>query len=433
MKTFFNILQTLINKKYKIYPDEPNTFFLFLDIDKNKDKKFLQDDIYINTFISNIYYKEKNINFNECYYRYAKSKFMALNDILFNPFFIKEIKDRIFYLFSKAQKCYHAFLRLAHIYKFKKYKIVVKDDLSLNPIDPQNNDSYILIQNKSKFFFRINDLISIIETSICNSPNFFSHAFWPENPYNKIKFSPSNLYNIYFKMKDSGRLISTLFHFFFLENFQLSNFVEKYESFIRDKNIESYVLNSPFTMLYSAVLTMINNNKYTRLLNIHKDFPKETLVEIFRPFLYYYYIYNYGIKGSSKIYKYKLILFEKLKNFYEYNKAFGRKCIQLSRDRNLKLIKKTSFNSDHINFYKIHIKCMDSLEEEFLFFNNNSQLNRFFNDRIFMNHDLNNYNSFDRYYEYLLDSDEDSSEDNEMTITPEINNNYIESDDDSIS
>ena len=164
-------------------------------------------------------------------------------------------------------------------------------------------------------------------------------------------------------------------------------------------------------MLYSTVLTMINNNKYTRLLNIHKDFPKDTLVEIFRPFLYYYYIYNYGIKGSSKIYNYKLILFEKLKNFYEYNKSFGRKCIQLSRDSNLKLIKKTSFNSEHINFYKIHVNCMDNLEEYFLFFNNNHQLNRFFSERIFMANDFNNYNRFDRYYEYLLDSDEESSDD----------------------
>ena len=42
------------------------------------------------------------------------------------------------------------------------------------------------------------------------------------------------------------------------------------------------------------------------------DFPKEQLVEIFRPFFYYSYIVNYDIRGTHKVLQYKKILYYKL-------------------------------------------------------------------------------------------------------------------------
>lgn len=63
---------------------------------------------------------------------------------------------------------------MAHIYRFKKYKVVVEDDLSLNILNPDHKNTFILIENKSKFLFSINDLISIIENAISNSLTFCS-------------------------------------------------------------------------------------------------------------------------------------------------------------------------------------------------------------------------------------------------------------------
>jgi hypothetical protein len=74
---------------------------------------------------------------------------------------------------------------------------------------------------------------------------------------------------------------------------------------------------------------MIKTNPYTKKLLIHNDFPKEELVEIFRPFLYYYFIVNYDIRGIHKISKYRKVLYLKMKKFYEYNKSFGRRYIEL--------------------------------------------------------------------------------------------------------
>jgi hypothetical protein len=424
MKTFFNILQTLVKRKIKTYPDDP---FLFLPINNNNiDSQYYTEDIYISFFIYNCYFKEKKLLFEDYHYRIANAKFLTFNEFINNSFYSKEIKEKVFNIFSKAQKCYHAFSRLAYIYKFKKYKIVVEDDLSLNTLKPENKNTFILLDNKSKFFFSLNDLISIIETAIGHSPNFFAEPIWPENPYNKQKLKPSTLYNIYFKMKESGRLISSLFHFFFLENFQITNFVEKYEAHIRENSIKKFIFNSPYTSLYIPILKMLKNNKYTNLLQIDEKFPKDKLVEIFRPFLYYYYIYNFDIKGSSKIHSYKLILYQKLKKFYQFNKLFGRKIIALNTNFYFKQQTTSKFNTNHIGFYDIPVKIIELYDDNFVFFNRNSRINTFLENRISVNNTFDvNYFPEESQTEDEEEGDYNSDDDDQLTILdPSENRNF---------
>jgi hypothetical protein len=88
---------------------------------------------------------------------------------------------------------------------------------------------------------------------------------------------------------------------------------------------------------------------------IHEDFPKDMLVNIFRPYLFYYYVINYSIKGTEKIRKYKNQLHIKLRQFYEYNTLFGRKICIGSRRKKWRSPFKFKFNSEHINFYNIAI------------------------------------------------------------------------------
>jgi hypothetical protein len=407
MKTFFNILQTIINQKHKNYPDEP-----FCEPETH----LSEEQIYIGCLINNIYYEEKKNKHENKNKNTAHSKFISLNQNLNNSFYKKELKEKIFDIFSEAQKHYFSFSRLAHIYKIKKYPIVVSDDLMLNSLDINDKNTFILIDNKSKYLFNLNDLISIIETAIGNSCNFFSEPLAPNNPYNKQPFTDATLYNIYFKMKHSVRLISTLFHFFFLEEFNLNNFSEHYEPYIRENSIKKYVFNSHHVTLYTAVLVMLKRNPYTKLYNIHKDFPKETLVNIFRPFLFYYYIYNYDIKGTSKIYNYKQILHFKLKKFYEFNKSFGRKIIKIIRLFKKPVKKEYTFNTNHISFHKITINNLSSVHSDELLVNGiNTTINLLINNNIF--NVVNN--AFDSDYD---SSDDDDLDDDDDTLTDSHNN-----------
>jgi len=407
MKTFFNILQTLTDIKIKKYPGEP--FIVSNYINNTCEQSHI---IYLINIIFSIQQKckEENELKNNIF-----AKFSGLNQILNNLFNPSEFKDKVIPIFSKAQKHYHAFLRFAHIYKLKKYPLIVQDDLSLNPLNLNHRNTFILIENKCKYLFSLHDLISIIETAISNSPNFFTDSLWPLNPYNKQPFTVSTLYNIYFKMKYSGRLISTLFHYFFLTHFDLAVFSETYEAVIREHAIKKYVFNSPYDTLYPSLLTMLNQNIYTKQLNINNEFPKDNLINIFRPFLFYYYIINYDIKGTYKIYNYKKNLYQKLKKFYQYNKAFGRKYIKLIKNAKNRVIKKEYvFNTDHISFYKIPVSS--NIADELVVIGTNGYI--IMNAIINQNDENSSQDSSEEEY-----NDDDDTDNNEED-TIEYNNYY---------
>jgi hypothetical protein len=295
------------------------------------------------------------------------AKFAALSYFWDNTFNTNEFKDAILSHFSAAQKHYHAFSRLAHIYKVKKYPVVVNTNMALNIISPNDKSTFILIDGKTKYLFSINDLVAIVESAIGNTSEFFVDVMWPTNPYNNQKLTISVLYNLYFHLKSSARLMSPLFHFFFLEGFNLEAFSEKYEAHIRKRSIHQMAHNSPHITIYYDVLAMLKNNIYTKNYIIHKEIPKKTVVDIFRPFLYCYFMTNYYIKGTEEVGQNKKLLFCKLKKFYEYNKAFGRKAIKITSaycflTNKTKTTKETVYNTDHISFYNIKLTTNDFAE-----------------------------------------------------------------------
>jgi hypothetical protein len=412
MKTFFNILQTIINKTDKIYPDE-NIVFSFQLSNSNSNNDF----IYVYSLIQSIHENKKTSNCETEVYKNASSKMKALNFFLENVFYDDETKDRLFNIFSLAQKHYYSFLKLANIYKLKKSQIVVNTDLMLNLIDINNRNTFTIVENNKKYLFTLNELISIIENAIGNSPHFFSKPLWPLNPYTNQKLPLSTLYNIYFKMKQSGRVISLLFHYLFLEHFNLDSFSEKHESYIRETAIHRQVFNSPYSSLYEDIIGMLYNNVYAKVLPIHEDFPKETLVQVFRPFLYYYYIIAYGENDYAKKYKYRMILNKKLQKFCEFNSMFGRKIIKLTKKFGKVTKTEVTFNTDHVSFYNIHIN-LDSLYSVGIFTenNNNSVNNSDTDDDIEQNNDIEHNNDIN-YINQELDTinneynqDENSSE-----------------------
>jgi hypothetical protein len=394
MKTFFNILQRVVNTNTIKYPDEIKPFNV-CNISVENDM-YMSFSIYM--FICKIY-KEFNESSKHTYItKFVSSKFNALNAFFNNKFNNNKAKKELLDAFSKAQRIYFSLIRFVNIYKMKKYPKVVTEDLSMTALDVNNKNTFILIQNKSIYLFSLNDLIRIIETAISNSPSFFPDPTYPKNPFNNEELSDATLYNIYFKMKDSGRVVSTIFHLFFLSNFNNELFVINNEAFLREYSIKKYVFTSPALYLHDSIVEMIKTNPYTKKLLIHNDFPKEQLVEIFRPFLYYYCIVNYDIRGIHKISKYRKVLYLKMKKFYEYNKSFGRRYIELvpipfsfsspclANNINLSNLLDTSvsqesqsasnadpfainrckykrkgklvFNNKHINFYNIDIKGM---------------------------------------------------------------------------
>jgi hypothetical protein len=155
----------------------------------------------------------------------------------------------------------------------------------------------------------------------------FANPIFPKNPYNNMPFSTAILYHIYFFMKKGNFVLSSMFHQFFLCNFNLVRFKNENAVIIRKKYIDQYMKDSDNDELFEEGLHMLQSNKYTRKMKIDKEFPVDKFVEIMRPYLYIYYIQLYTLDLSEKncaANELNILL----KHFYKYNPRFGRKYVK---------------------------------------------------------------------------------------------------------
>jgi hypothetical protein len=386
MKTFFYVLQKCIKSKKIIYPDEA----FEINPVSNYDKDFKRVSLLIHLIISAIHYKLQKIkckshNKSQDYIQnyhaiLAHVKFSILSDYLNNIFISNELKEKLLDVFSKSQRIYFALSKFVNMYRYKKWPLIVTNDLTLNPLDINHKATFVMIQNKSRYLFSMNDLINIVETAVSNAPNFFLHPLSPKNPYNNQTLNTSTLCNIYFKIREGNCKFSLIIHLFFLACFVKNDFYINNEPFLREYAIRKYIYTSPNNTLYNPVKIMLINNPYTNKLIIHNDFPKDLLVEIFKPYLFYHYIVNYDIKGTEKIYNYKNQLYIKLRKFYEYNKLFGRKILTGSRYKFIKSNMTYIFNTNHINFYNICTNNENLNAKIMTNINNITMVNRILNE-----------------------------------------------------
>lgn len=349
MQSFLVVLQKIIKSKEIIFSNNPKDFPLFSS--KNYNKEFLYENLTIHHAIFFMMHKH---NSSTNIHEWVKHKYKILDiHIVDNALISNQLRDNLLSIIFKSQKAYNGFARLANIYRYKKYKTVISDDLTLNPLDEKHRHTFVLLQNKCKYLFSIRDLINIVETALSNSCRFFAEPICPKNPYNNMKLNEASLYNIYFKMKTTS-LSSQLFDMYYLAKFSLETFKVDNEVFLRDVTIKNYTYKSPPNTLRSSIIQMINTNPYTKKLKIHKDFPNDLLAEIFRPFLYNYLHINYTFQGLEKNSVCDMELHTRLHRFYNYNPNFGRKYIQKKIVFD-KIEENIFINTNHINFYNKEI------------------------------------------------------------------------------
>lgn len=345
MQSFCIILQKTIKSKNIIFSNNRNDYPLFSP--KYYHEDFLHESM---TIHHTIFYMMHKHNSSTTIDQWVKHKYKIFDIHIVNNILISNVlRDKLFDIFFKSQKVYNGFAKLANIYRYKKYKTVISDDLTLNPLDEKNPYTFVLLQNNCKYLFSIRDLINVVETSLLNNTRFFSEPISPKNPYNNMKLNDSSLYNIYFKKKET-LLGSQLFDMYYLSNFSLEKFRLDNEVFLRDITIKNYTYKSPPNILRSSIMQMLNSNSFTKKLKIDKDFPNDLLADIFRPFLYNYLLIYYNFIGVEKSHVFDIQLNDKLCSFYNYNPNFGRKYIQKTTIFG-KIEQNIFMNSNHLNFY----------------------------------------------------------------------------------
>lgn len=267
------------------------------------------------------------------------NKISILNNcILKNHFIDSEKKEFFIDVFSKSQKIYHGFCRLAYVLKLKKAKpFNIDTDLFMNSLSSLNPSILIDLYDSSTktiYKFRISDIISIINNSLSHAPEFFSDPQHIKNPYTNIPFSKSQLYNIYFTIKDSTYIMPNLFHLYFLSNFDIKLFGKKNEYAIRDYSVKNFIKNACDEQKIYQIHKMIESHSHELDgLVIADGFPKNKLLEAFSRYLKEYLEEAYSLNPSIR-YSAKRSLKNKLSKFKKLNPGFGRRILVRNNNNN---------------------------------------------------------------------------------------------------
>lgn len=296
--SFENIVSSCVNKRSILY----------------NEKIFLQ--LFADSILHDIEKNKLTDNKNALIHKSSsKSKFAIFYKYMNNLFISQDQKDELNSTFFLSQKYYRTFCKLAYLYKLKKAKTYeFNTDLCFTPLDNLSNNCKIQLYddyNNTIYHFRISDLIKIINDSLSYCPDFFVSPLYIKNPFTNIKFTKTQLYNIYFKIKESNYLIPTLFHLYFLENFNLYLFSINNESIIRDYYIENYsrtfnnelkleLIDDMFLFFFQITL----DNSYLSILNQ----PKDILLKLFDKVIPDYLYATYSLNPDVRTYKSKKIV-----------------------------------------------------------------------------------------------------------------------------
>jgi hypothetical protein len=321
-------------------------------------------------------------------YDFIYKKFNELKKLVVNPFMSNTMVEELLTDFSGFQKIYYGFTRLAHIYKVKKAKVQINTDLCMNELNPKNSNVFVLLQNNLKYYFSGRDLINMININLSKCSGFAPDSIITKNPYNNVVLDETCLYNIYFFLRWNAYAIPELIHGYFNSNFNMEKFRDDYESNIINSHIKNYIYTSHHDTLYPIFEDMWDHYyKITKKIIIDKDFPKDKLINVMKPYLHLYYTSLYATNGTYKQCKADYILRRKLMRFRNYNSSFGRKYIRIKKSICGKRSTIEDFNFKHVNFYNGNS------------FNNNQSR------EIELNHELTtgSQNMFVRFYG-ILDS-----------------------------
>ena len=247
-----------------------------------------------------------------------------------NIFFSEETKLQWMTTFSHVQKLYMALNRFAYIWKIKHSEVISTTDLYLNDIDSSKCHVLQIYQNKKLFYFTAKDFMSIIQHALCQCNNYFDiESKLPCNPYNKVKFSSCHMYNAYFQMRYKMHItISEIMEKWFRVGFCFHSMHNYHYSLLQKYAIKSFIWGSTETIrlnYISNIHTMFKEfcplkNK----IHIHRDFPKDVLVEKTRHYMYLFYLLKYGSLDDGIHDSYTTILTKALREFSNTHWNFGR-------------------------------------------------------------------------------------------------------------
>jgi hypothetical protein len=141
---------------------------------------------------------------------------------------------------------------------------------------------------------------------------------------------------------------------YYRSHFDIHTFKLNHEGYIREVYIKGFVSKSDHHILYPYIYDMmIDYREYVSKIVINRNFPRDELVKIMRPYLELYLLSKYLITGSERKFRVDSLLKRKLYKFSSCNPDFGKKIVSfVPKESNCKRLQKTiEYNKECVNFF----------------------------------------------------------------------------------
>ncbi len=181
--------------------------------------------------------------------------------IIDNEYVFEEEGVIIEQLYFKAKRIKNKFVKLVRIKKWNKsIDYGVDTDLYLNELKSfKNKHKITILENNTRYKFRLSDIVNYWVESLTSSQGLFSRPIIIKNPYTNLELSIHNLYNIYFKLLDTGFTIPVIITLFFLSNMNIDTFAYKYYHLLKENSIKNFINSNYFYEQWEQVINMLHD------------------------------------------------------------------------------------------------------------------------------------------------------------------------------
>ena len=180
--------------------------------------------------------------------------------------------------------------------KFKYYKCIKYSndtDLYLNPLENFKKIHKVnIFENGTVYKFRLSNLINYWVECLYNSEGLFPAPQNLRNPYTNIEFSKANLYNIYFKLLETGFTIPTCIIDFFTCNMDKELFLEKHYLKCQEETLHNFKKFAGVDEKFEQILNMLHEHRkeidYITFPHINSSKTQEKASKKFNDVLLFY-------------------------------------------------------------------------------------------------------------------------------------------------
>ena len=249
------------------------------------------------------------------------------DNILENEFISINAKLQLEKIYIKCKNIKNKLTSFVKIYKWKKSVLYEVDyDLYLKPLkDFPKKQIVIILENNTRYSFRLNDLNNYWIICLTNNQGLFSKPLELKNPHTNIKISTHNLFNIYFALLNSSLIIPLCINGLFSCLMNVETFSYQFYGLLKERTIVNFIKSDGIF------------EKYEQILNMLHDLRKDV---------------DYLTISNTVTYRSKVFLCKKLKEtllFYLKNKYSCNPLIRRDSGEKVKMSLKT-YLQEHPNY-----------------------------------------------------------------------------------